>query len=98
MRGRAGEQFQRVKVTSAKEWDAWLRLRHRQTESVWVVSFTKKQTGYVPLRELVRTALALGVDGQSAAEAGCGADDAVVQPPTTGKQLVCREQAARDGS
>lgn len=54
-------EFERVTVTSRKEWRAWLAANHRRTESIWLVTY-KKGDGrpYLPYADIVDEALCFG--------------------------------------
>lgn len=58
---RALDTFERVQIESAAQWRAWLEANHRQSASVWVVSF-KKHCGArsVSYEAIVDEALAFG--------------------------------------
>ncbi len=58
---RALDQFERVEVTTRAQWRDWLSANHRQTESVWVVTFKMGASRpRVPYEDLVEEALAFG--------------------------------------
>jgi uncharacterized protein YdeI (YjbR/CyaY-like superfamily) len=58
---RALDQFERVEVTTRAQWRDWLSANHRQTESVWVVTFKiGALQPRVPYDDLVEEALAFG--------------------------------------
>jgi uncharacterized protein YdeI (YjbR/CyaY-like superfamily) len=55
------DQFERVEVTTRAQWRGWLSANHRQTDSVWVVTFKKGASQpRVPYDDLVEEALAFG--------------------------------------
>lgn len=58
---KALERFERVEVTARQQWRDWLSANHRQTDSVWVVTFKKGASRpRVPYDDLVEEALAFG--------------------------------------
>ncbi|MCA3718307.1 MAG: YdeI/OmpD-associated family protein [Brevundimonas sp.] len=61
MANRPIAQFERVEVTERQQWRDWLSANHRQTDSVWVVTFKKGASRpRVPYDDLVEEALAFG--------------------------------------
>ena len=55
------ERFERVEITERQQWRDWLSANHRQTDSVWVVTFKKGASQpRVPYDDLVEEALAFG--------------------------------------
>lgn len=61
MADRPLDRFERVEVTTRAQWRDWLSANHRQSDSVWVVTF-KVGTSQprVPYDDLVEEALAFG--------------------------------------
>lgn len=62
------DRYQKVQVTSRKEWRAWLEANHTQTESIWLVTF-KKSSGqpHLSWSESVDEALCFGwIDSRAA--------------------------------
>lgn len=58
---KALERFERVEITERQQWRDWLSANHRQTDSVWVVTFKKGASQpRVPYDDLVEEALAFG--------------------------------------
>lgn len=58
---KALERFERVEITERQQWRDWLSANHRQTDSVWVVTFKKGGSQpRVPYDDLVEEALAFG--------------------------------------
>lgn len=58
---KALERFERFEVTARQHWRDWLSANHRQTDSVWVVTFKKGASQpRVPYDDLVEEALAFG--------------------------------------
>lgn len=55
------DRFQQVEVTSRGQWRDWLATHHRQTDSIWLVTY-KKHTGdrYLPYDAIVEEALCFG--------------------------------------
>jgi uncharacterized protein YdeI (YjbR/CyaY-like superfamily) len=52
---------ERVQIESRKAWRAWLREHHKQTDSVWVVTFKKAEGDrHVPYDTIVEEALCFG--------------------------------------
>ena len=61
--------LERVEVTSCAELRSWLEANHRQSESVWLVTYKKsvRPELYVPWDEVVRELLCFGwIDSQAA--------------------------------
>lgn len=55
------DQFERIEITTRAQWRGWLSANHRQTDSVWVVTFkVGASQPRVPYDELVEEALAFG--------------------------------------
>lgn len=53
--------FERVQVASRAEWRSWLEANHKQTASIWLVTF-KKSAGdrHLPYNQIVEEALCFG--------------------------------------
>jgi uncharacterized protein YdeI (YjbR/CyaY-like superfamily) len=53
--------YQRVEVTSRKQWRDWLAANHEQKESIWLITY-KKHTGarWLPVAAAVEEALCFG--------------------------------------
>jgi uncharacterized protein YdeI (YjbR/CyaY-like superfamily) len=56
----AGEDLQRVEVTSRKALRGWLSKNHTQNESVWLVTYKKPDTRYIPYGDVVEEVLCFG--------------------------------------
>jgi uncharacterized protein YdeI (YjbR/CyaY-like superfamily) len=56
----AGEDLQRVEVTSRKALRDWLSKNHTQKESVWLVTHKKPDTRYIPYGDVVEEVLCFG--------------------------------------
>jgi len=55
------DRFERVQVTTRAQWRDWLSASHRQTDSVWIVTFKKGASQpRVSYGDLVEEALAFG--------------------------------------
>lgn len=59
------ENFEKVEITSSDELRDWLETNHRQSESIWLVTYKKHKTGkYVSTSEVLDELLCFGwIDG-----------------------------------
>lgn len=59
------ENFEQVEIVSSDELRHWLEINHRQSESIWLVTYKKHKTGkYVSTSEVLDELLCFGwIDG-----------------------------------
>lgn len=52
--------LQRVGVKSRAQWRRWLQANHRQTQSIWLVSYKRSSPHYLAYADIVEEALCFG--------------------------------------
>ena len=59
---RAGEQFQKIEVTSRAAWRRWLAQHHASAQGIWLVTYKKSADSarYLSYDDIVEEALAFG--------------------------------------
>lgn len=55
-----GEALARVEIESRAAWRGWLKAHHRQSESIWLVTYKKGKGPHVPWADIVEEALCFG--------------------------------------
>lgn len=52
--------FPKIEVTSRAAWRAWLKAHHKQTSSIWLVTWKKGDERHVPVAEISEEAICFG--------------------------------------